>query len=386
MNKKYKEYPNYIKIEELETKEWKLSGTQLNLLMQLSKEISVNERHLIDSLGEQNIIPIFLKQLLFFEQNRNSNIEGSQTQFDELFDIDRNFGDFMSWETRNLMDASLELFSDIRKDLFSFNVDSIINLHKKLYMLDKNKMNIDSNKYIQRIKPGYILTDGDPINWIGRKTNDREKDLMDAILIPVVPEDKKDALEKLVKDIREKIDQNSLSILDISRFHVIFEGIHPFADGNGRLGRLLVLALMQIANITNFTILPFSEVIYLEKDKYIEKLNAAQVSGDIDLWNSYFLDVLISAKKVHERIIKRSIDILNNYSHLKTKANKYKVFLKFFKHIKLKKDLTVNKLTQEGMSQPTAYRLFEEVAKELNVSRDGEFYVFDTMWNIYKGE
>ena len=386
MNKKYKEYPNYIKIKELETKEWKLSGTQLNLLMQLSKEISVNERHLIDALGEQNIIPIFLKQLLFFEQNRNSNIEGSQTQFDELFDIDRNFGDFMSWETRNLMDASLELFSDIRKDLFSFNVDSIINLHKKLYMLDKNRMNIDSNKYIQRIKPGYILTDGDPINWIGRKTSDREKDLTDAILIPVIPEDKKDALEKLVKDIREKIDQNSLSILDISRFHVIFEGIHPFADGNGRLGRLLVLALMQIANITNFTILPFSEVIYLEKDKYIEKLNAAQVSGDIDLWNSYFLDVLTSAKKVHERIIKRSIDILNNYSHLKTKDNKYKVFLKFFKHIKLKKDLTVNKLTQEGMSQPTAYRLFEEVAKELNVSRDGEFYVFDTMWNIYKGE
>ena len=386
MNKKYKEYPNYIKIEELETKEWKLSGTQLNLLMQLSKEISVNERHLIDSLGEQNIIPIFLKQLLFFEQNRNSNIEGSQTQFDELFDIDRNFGDFMSWETRNLMDASLELFSDIRKDLFSFNVDSIINLHKKLYMLDKNKMNIDSKKYIQRIKPGYILTDGDPINWIGRKTNDREKDLTDAILIPVIPEDKKDALEKLVKDIRKKIDQNSLSILDISRFHVIFEGIHPFADGNGRLGRLLVLALMQIANITNFTILPFSEVIYLEKDKYIEKLNAAQVSGDIDLWNSYFLEILASAKKVHERIIKRSIDILNNYSHLKTKVNKYKVFLKFFKHIKLKKDLTVNKLTQEGMSQPTAYRLFEEVAKELNVSRDGEFYVFDTMWNIYKGE
>ena len=386
MNKKYKEYPNYIKIEKLETREWKLSGTQLNLLMQLSKEISVNERHLIDVLGEQNIIPIFLKQLLFFEQNRNSNIEGSQTQFDELFDIDRNFGDFMSWETRNLMDASLELFSDIRKDLFSFNVDSIINLHKKLYMLDKNKMNIDSNKYIQRIKPGYILTDGDPINWIGRKTSDREKDLTDAILIPVIPEDKKGALEKLVKDIREKIDQNSLSILDISRFHVIFEGIHPFADGNGRLGRLLVLALMQIANITNFTILPFSEVIYLEKDKYIEKLNAAQVSGDIDLWNSYFLDVLASAKKVHERIIKRSIYILNNYSHLKAKVNKYKVFLKFFKHIKLKKDLTVNKLTQEGMSQPTAYRLFEEVAKELNVSRDGEFYVFDTMWNIYKGE
>ncbi len=173
--------------------------------MNLSREIYENERILLEELDKKEIISVFWKQLLYFEQNRNSNIEGSQTQFDELFEVDRNFSDFMSWEKRNLIYASIELFKDIQNNTFLLSVDSIVNLHKKFYLVDKNSMNIDSQNYLNQIKPGYILSSNDPINWIGKITNNREEDLKNATLIPVIPEEKKKELEKLVQITREKI-------------------------------------------------------------------------------------------------------------------------------------------------------------------------------------
>lgn len=384
MNTKYKKYPNYIKIDELSSKEWKLTDPQLNLLMSLSREINENETRLLNALDEKSIIPVFLKQLLYFEQNRNSNIEGSQTQFDELFDVDRSFNDFMSWETRNLIDTALGLFKDIQNDTLAFNVDTIINLHKKLYLQVDNTMNIDAGEYLNKVRPGYILQKGDPINWIGRKTLNREQDLKNATLIPVIPEEKRNELNKLVARVRNHIDNKTLSILEISRFHVIFEGIHPFADGNGRLGRLLVLSLMQIIGLTKYTILPFSEIIYKEKDTYISNLNIAQIHGSIDTWNAYFIELLIKAKRVHQNIVNRSILIIEKYEYLRSNDNKWKVFLKFFKHIKLKKDITIIKLVSEGMSQATAYRLFDEISSEIKAEKQNDYFVFKEMWDVYK--
>ena len=383
MNNKYKTYDNYMKIEMLQTAEWNITNGQLILLMQLSKEIKENESR-IDPISESNkYSSIFLKQLLFFEQNNNSAIEGSQTQFDELFE-DEIINDNDTWETKNLINTAMEILEDIKNDVFSLNIDTIINIHKKLYSNKEHKTAFDNEVYIKSKRPGYILKAGDPANWIGRKTDDRERDFREALLIPVIPEDKYDALENLINETRDKIENTTLSILEISRFHVIFEGIHPFADGNGRLGRLLMMILFQITGITSNTILPFSEYIYNNKKEYIENLNSAQVTGNYNAWNFYFINVIIEAKKIHTKIINKMVRIYNQYYPLIKKGNEGIVFNKFLRHIKLNREKTIQRLINEGMSQATAYRAFNAVVKTIGATEENGYYVFEDIWGVYK--
>ncbi len=142
---------------------------------------------------------------------------------------------------------------------------------------------------------------------------------------------------------------------------------------------------MQIIKLTEYTILPFSEYIYKNKTEYITKLKEAQTKGNIDDWNFYFIGMLLKSKKIHQQIINKSVRILRKYSYIKKNENQWKVFLKFFKHIKLKKDKTINKLMFEGMSQAKAYRNFEEVSSKIQANKNGDYFIFDEMWEIYKG-
>ena len=383
MNNEYKEYKNYIKIDKLLNIDWTITNKQLVLLMELSKEIKTNESIIENISNSTEYHGVFLKQLLYFEQNRNSAIEGSQTQFDELFGANEKIFDNDTWETKNLIRLGTEILNDIKNDVFSFNIDTIINIHKKLYSNENYKTSFDNAAYVKKIKPGYILKSGDPINWIGFKTSDREHDLKNALLIPVIPEDKYNKLKQLIEETRKKLDSNSMSILEISRFHVIFEGIHPFADGNGRLGRLIMMALFQMTNITTNTILPFSEYIYKNKDEYIRELNKAQVSGDYQEWNFYFIELMIQSKRIHQQIVTKMATIFRMYIPLIKGDKEVLVFNKFLKHIKLNKEMTIKRLISEGMSQATAYRSFEKVAKTIGAKKIDGYYVFEKMWSIY---
>ena len=87
-----------------------------------------------------------------------------------------------------------------------------------------------------------------------------------AIYMPPPPQN----IEKLLNDLSSYINRNK----DISPFvtafiaHLVFEKIHPFLDGNGRVGRLLIVAILKIKGLSfNFAI-PFEEYLNDHKDEY----------------------------------------------------------------------------------------------------------------------
>ena len=143
MNEKYKMYTNYIKINKLIESKWSITNSQLILLMELSKEIKINEAKIESLSGSTEYPKIFLKQLLYFEQNNNSSIEGSQTQFDDLFTKNETINDNDTWETKNLIKLGVELLNNIKNNVFSFNIDTVINMHKKLYSNEIYKTHFD---------------------------------------------------------------------------------------------------------------------------------------------------------------------------------------------------------------------------------------------------
>jgi Fic family protein len=62
--------------------------------------------------------------------------------------------------------------------------------------------------------------------------------------------------------------------------HWVFEHIHPVADGNGRIGRLLVPLMLRQKGATDAACAFFGEAVHEEKALYVEALRAAPVTGD----------------------------------------------------------------------------------------------------------
>ena len=99
-------------------------------------------------------------------------------------------------------------------------------------------------------------------------------------------------MNKLVKDINSK---NNDLINKISDIHSRFEQIHPFADGNGRVGRLLMTAMALKNN--------FAPVVILQEKRrfYITYLNKAQTRGDISLLEDFICEAILEGYKILER-------------------------------------------------------------------------------------
>ena len=99
-------------------------------------------------------------------------------------------------------------------------------------------------------------------------------------------------MKNLVKDIMVKVAD---SIAHIARIHSQFEQIHPFADGNGRIGRLLMHAMALTVN------LPPIVILQEKRQPYITYLNKAQMKGDASLLEDFISDAILEGFRILER-------------------------------------------------------------------------------------
>ncbi|WP_026950642.1 Fic family protein [Algoriphagus mannitolivorans] len=95
-------------------------------------------------------------------------------------------------------------------------------------------------------------------------------------------------------------------VLRSALVHIYFESIHPFEDGNGRIGRALAeKALHQ--GVQQPILISLSNVIEANRNLYYEKLKEAQSSLQIDNWLKYFGDVVLRAQEKVEELIEFSL-------------------------------------------------------------------------------
>ena len=118
-------------------------------------------------------------------------------------------------------------------------------------------------------------------NWIGgtRPGN--------AIFVPPPPERLAECLVKLESYLHMKDDLPPL--LRAGLVHVQFETIHPFLDGNGRLGRLLVGLLLEEWHLLESPLLYISLYFKQHRQEYYRRLDAVRRSGDWEGWSRFFL-------------------------------------------------------------------------------------------------
>lgn len=120
-------------------------------------------------------------------------------------------------------------------------------------------------------------------NWIGGKTP------TDASFVPPAPSDMNKSLNELEKFIHANDDYPSL--VKAGLLHAQFETIHPFTDGNGRTGRMLIAMYIHHAGLLEEPVLYLSSYFKKYQKLYYQKLQAYHDEDtDIDGWLEFFLE------------------------------------------------------------------------------------------------
>ncbi len=134
-------------------------------------------------------------------------------------------------------------------------------------------------------KPGEIRNTQ---NWIGGAT------LQSAIFVPPHPE----FLPNLLSDLEALWHNRSIAMPKLIRIavtHYQFETIHPYADGNGRIGRLLIMLQMMNYGLMDKPTLYMSDFFEKHRPNYYAALMEVRANQNLDHWLAFFLDGVIDA-------------------------------------------------------------------------------------------
>ncbi|MBT3581643.1 Fic family protein, partial [bacterium] len=126
-------------------------------------------------------------------------------------------------------------------------------------------------------------------NWIGGTTPSN------ALFVPPPVPEMKEALSDLEKFMHAK--EDFLPLIKTALLHAQFETIHPFADGNGRTGRLLITLFLWLNQLIDRPILFLSSYFKKHQKVYYSRLDSYH-NGDIEKWMDFFLDGIIETSEL----------------------------------------------------------------------------------------
>ena len=139
-------------------------------------------------------------------------------------------------------------------------------------------------------------------NWIGGTMPST------AVYVPPLVEDLNNCLTDLELFINnEKIDTPEL--IKIAIIHYQFESIHPFLDGNGRIGRLLIPLYLQSKKYLDNPCFYISFFFEKNRDLYYQKLNNVRTNNDIIGWIKFFLEGVIETAKIAKEKFKNVVEL-----------------------------------------------------------------------------
>jgi len=149
-------------------------------------------------------------------------------------------------------------------------------------------------------------------NWIGS----REVMLTDAAFIPPPPHEAAEALSVLEKYIHQ---EDSLPLLvKIGLIHAQFETIHPFLDGNGRIGRLLITFLLCECGTLEKPVLYLSHYLRQHRERYYNIIQSIRDTGDWESWIAFFLTAVAVVAREATSTARRIVELREHHRRIIT--------------------------------------------------------------------
>ena len=187
-------------------------------------------------------------------------------------------------------------------------------------------------------------------NWIGAQGST----LKNARYIPPCPEDMETAMSELEKFINENDEMNPL--VKAALMHYQFESIHPFLDGNGRVGRLMITLFLLENKVLSTPVLYISYFLKKNRIEYYDRMSEVRRSGNYEQWVRFFLEAIIeSSEDAIEAIGKLAALHENNISRLENSGRSAANNLKMFEYLERNPIIEIGKTAEElDMSFATA--------------------------------
>ncbi len=221
-------------------------------------------------------------------------------------------------------------------------------------------------------------------NWIGGSS------LLSAVFIPPVWEE----VNPLMGDIENFLhneDTGLTNLIKIAIAHYQFETIHPFLDGNGRIGRLMITLYLVEKGIIEKPVLYLSDFFEKNRDRYYDNLTRVRTQNDLLKWVKFFLVGIIET-------CQSSIQTLKSIIELKKVCEENRIYLlgKKVKTAKLLLDYLFQQpivdaemvSAETKISLVSSYKLIDDfvrlkILREMTGAKRNRLFIFDEYFTLF---
>ena len=317
-------------------------------------------------------IEFFIKMYATKEATNSNRIEGTRTTFDDAISpieqIKPEFRD--DWhEVQNYIQA------------INYSIERLNELPISMRLIKEAHKILLQGVRGEHKTPGEIRKTQ---NWIGGSS------LQDAFFIPPEP----NMLPDLLTDIEKFLHNENLQVPEIIRagiVHYQFETIHPFLDGNGRTGRLLIILYLISTGLLNKPVLYISDFFERNRMSYYDSLSMVKQTNNITQWLKFFLSGVIEISKnsikTFEEIIKLKKEIESKLENIGKKAtNGQKLLELLYSKPKVNSKIVCENL---GITSATANGLLKAfvdigILEEKTGFNRNRYYVFEDYIRIFR--
>jgi Fic family protein len=317
-------------------------------------------------------IDLFIRMHVLKEATQSSKIEGTQTNMEEALldkeDVALDKRD--DWEeVQNYVAAMNEAIEKLQALPFSARL--IRETNKTLLQGVRGKHK----------QPGEFRQSQ---NWIGGAT------ISDAVFVPPLHT----SVDELIGDIEQFVHNDRQyfpELLKIALVHYQFETIHPFLDGNGRVGRLLITLYLVSKGILKKPILYLSDFFERNRTLYYDNLMRVREKNDILQWFKFFLVGIIETAKsgiaTFDNILKLQKQVETRIQTLGSRAANAQKVVNYLYQRPLIDAAKVGEVV--GISAASAYKLIVdleqfEILQEITGGKRGKHYLFYNYVQLFK--
>lgn len=223
---------------------------------------------------------ILLSPMLVQEAVTSSRIEGTQASVSDVLMYEAGGGDFNPSRTNDVLEVANYRYALLRAEEMMKTLPLSGRILKEAHFI------LLQNVRGRTKSPGQYRNDQ---NWIGFSN-----DINEARYIPITPDELEDAMAEWERYVNS---ENIPALIKVSVAHAEFESIHPFKDGNGRIGRMIVPLMLSSNKVITHPCFYLSEFFEHRNDEYQDKLLAVSRDNDWTEWCIFFLKAIETQAK-----------------------------------------------------------------------------------------
>ena len=221
-------------------------------------------------------------------------------------------------------------------------------------------------------------------NWIGGRT------VMDATYVPPPVPEMKQCFSDLERYIHS--DSQEPALIQCALVHYQFEAIHPFLDGNGRIGRLLITFILLEKKLLSQPLLYLSDFFERHRDEYNRLLLNVSQKGDWTAWLTFFLNGVRQQSEDALLTVQELLDLQNRYREITAGSRALKSVGPLINHLFTNPVISISELSKTWkMTFPTVrrgvnYLIGKGILREITGGRRNRLFVADEILNIIMTE